>query len=94
LAARKGSMAEANASIEKLGISKKPTFSGPALLLACKRLFIFSSRMPAIMDEKPLKNCPFYQLYCNLGFRTAKFSSIRRFFVNLCRVMQMRVYRF
>ncbi|MGB2052017.1 MAG: hypothetical protein ACPHVQ_05620, partial [Candidatus Puniceispirillaceae bacterium] len=33
-AARKGSRAEAKASMEKLGTSKKPTVSGPALLLA------------------------------------------------------------
>ena len=55
LAARKGSIAEANASIEKLGISKNPTLRGPALLLACNRLLIFSSFIPAIMDEGLIK---------------------------------------
>ena len=40
-AARKGSMAEAKASIEKLGMSKNPTERGPAVFASRRIELIF-----------------------------------------------------
>ncbi|MEC7207775.1 MAG: hypothetical protein VXW11_01660 [Pseudomonadota bacterium] len=77
--------------MEKFGISRNPTLTGPALLLACNRFLILSSLIDiSTLKKNEARPVPAIQHDPKKMSRIAKKQTCGRFFASPRRLVQMR----